>query len=121
MSARVGRTFIISSDLERGFAMSTLFVYFPDGKTKGFTGVESILKVPSTLNQRVTRTPERKYRLHCRSCSSKTNQWSRLRVGRNSTWMVARRYASLLNDLLERQTCGNLSAQPLAFSSSALL
>ena len=25
--------------------MSTLFIYFPDGKTKGFTGVESILKV----------------------------------------------------------------------------
>jgi hypothetical protein len=25
--------------------MSTLFVYFPDGKTKGYTGVESILKV----------------------------------------------------------------------------
>ena len=25
--------------------MSTLFIYFPDGKTKGYTGVESILKV----------------------------------------------------------------------------
>ena len=37
--------FIISSDSERGFAMSTLFIYFPDGKTKGYTGVESILKV----------------------------------------------------------------------------
>jgi hypothetical protein len=25
--------------------MSTLFIYFPDGKSKGYTGVESILKV----------------------------------------------------------------------------
>jgi hypothetical protein len=25
--------------------MSTLFIYFPDGKTKGYTGVESSLKV----------------------------------------------------------------------------
>ena len=25
--------------------MSTLFIYFPDGKPKGYTGVESILKV----------------------------------------------------------------------------
>ena len=25
--------------------MSTLFIYFPDGKTKGCTGVESILKL----------------------------------------------------------------------------
>ena len=45
MSARVGITFIISPDSERGFAMSTLFIYFPDGKTKGYTGVESSLKV----------------------------------------------------------------------------
>jgi hypothetical protein len=25
--------------------MSTLFIYLPDGKTKGYTGVESIFKV----------------------------------------------------------------------------
>ena len=37
--------FIISPDSERGFAMSTLFVYFPNGKTKGYTGVESTLKI----------------------------------------------------------------------------
>ena len=37
--------FIISPDSERGFAMSTLFIYFPDEKTKGYSGVESILKV----------------------------------------------------------------------------
>jgi len=37
--------FIISPDSERGFARLTLFIYFPDGKTKGYTGVESILKV----------------------------------------------------------------------------
>jgi hypothetical protein len=36
---------IISPDSERGFAMSTLFIYLPDGKTKGYTGVESIVKV----------------------------------------------------------------------------
>jgi hypothetical protein len=27
--------------------MSTLFIYFPDGKSKGYTGVESTLKVES--------------------------------------------------------------------------
>ena len=36
---------MIRPDSERGFAMSTLFIYLPDGKTKGYTGVESILKV----------------------------------------------------------------------------
>jgi hypothetical protein len=44
MSATLAE-FIISPESERGFAMSTVFIYFPDGKTKGYTGVESILKV----------------------------------------------------------------------------
>ena len=44
MSATLAAS-IISLDSERSFAMSTLFIYFPDGKAKGYTGVESILKV----------------------------------------------------------------------------